>query len=660
MHWRAHIGRYGSRTLPGEPWAQWAFLALLLLAAVLRFWQLPAIPYTHDEISGLLRTGYASFGELVRQGVAVDAHPPGVAVFLHYWTLLGGYGEAWVKAPFIVASLAALFLLYRFATAWTNSTVALVSIAVLATIQYTVMYAQIARPYAAGFFTCALLADQWTRWLAGGPNARRALIGMAAAFVLCAYMHHFALLFAGLVAVTGLVMTSAEQRLPYLIACGAAALLYLPNVPIFLQQLGYGGVGQWLAPPDRHWIPDHLAWVVQYRHGLGFALAGLVLISLITPLVKGTFRSPVLWIGLLWGLGPLAIGYGYSVWVDPVLQYSTLLFSFPFLLIGLLHGLPAMGSRPTLLVAALLAAMGADGLVRSRSHYSAFYTSKYEAMLRNGLDTRAAYGADRTVVLLDAPGDALAFLLREQGIGEADLPFIDLRAAAYTPTQLDSLLRANRDRVVAYGEANGAPPEQLARILERFPTIVSRRDLIDGQVFLLADTDHGPGITDHRSLAIARPAQGPTPGVEVPGDLLMDSLGHWDYSGREYGVLIELRLDTLVEHPLDRIEVHANLACGADARDAGLVLELKQGDRTIFYRTDELDKAARSDGRSTLIVATQPLDASWRGGSLVLRTYLHNRQGSALTLERITVRLREANYWQYGLFRPIPRAPRYP
>lgn len=658
MGWRDHIGRNGSQLIPGSPWERWTLFALLLLAAALRLWRLPDIPYTHDEISGLLRTGYSSFGQLIRDGVAIDAHPPAMAIILHYWTMLGGYGEGWVKMPFILLSLFGLFFVHRFANAWTNATVALLTVAVLATVQYTVMYAQIARPYALGFFTCTMLADQWTRWLAGGPNAHRALVGTVAGFVLSAYTHHFSLMFAGLVGITGLVLAAPVQRRAYLLAAGISVLFYLPNMGIFLQQLSYGGVGNWLAPPDRHWLPGYMAWIVQYSWPMGLALGSLVLVSLLHRLrVKGTDQRMIMRIGLFWGLTPLVVGFVYSVWVAPVLQYSTLLFSFPFLLILLLHGLPVWSPRVTVVAVLLLAGLGVDGLVRERRHYVAFYTSKYEAMLRAGIDAVEEQGKEGALVLLDAPADALGFHLREWG---AQLAYVDARDPTFNLDQLDGLLRSSRGRSVVYGCANGASPELAARIQAHFPVLVARKDLAEGQVFQFADQPVLGAVKDGRELLHARPDRVTGEGFFLPDDLLVDSAGRWNYTGREFGAHIELGLDSLVQRNEDRLEIQVDLVVPDGTQNVGLVLELKRDGETVFYRTDELDRAAVLSGRARLIVACEPGDAKWREGPLQLRAYLHNRNSAALGVERFHAFLRGGNAWKYAFYQRIPAVTLFP
>ncbi len=65
MDWRAHIARHGMDRFPGAAWARRALLAIVLLAAVLRFWDLPHLPYTHDELSALSRI-HPSLAETIR------------------------------------------------------------------------------------------------------------------------------------------------------------------------------------------------------------------------------------------------------------------------------------------------------------------------------------------------------------------------------------------------------------------------------------------------------------------------------------------------------------------------------------------------------------------------------------------------------------------
>ena len=648
MSWREHIARYGTAKLPGERWMRRAFIVLLLLAAVLRFWDLPNLPYTHDELSALVRL-YPTLGETIQKGVIeLDTHPPGVQVFEWLWTRVFTMNEADVKLPFILMGLLALLLLYRFALAWTSAGPALVLVTLMATLQYSVLYGQIARPYAAGLFTTALLADQLTRYLAFGQ--RRMLIGVGIAAVLSAYTHHFSLMLAALMVGTGLLLLETKQRRAYLIMCAIGVVLYLPNIPIFLKQLGQGGLSEWLQAPDADWMPQYGWFIANNNNALATILLFGVAASVVLTLRKGRFDTPMRWHLLLWGAVPLIVGYAYSVWRAPVLQYSMVLFSFPYIVLFLLQGLVHLNKRAILVACGITAFVAVKPLVEDRHHYELFYRSKYEVMLRDGIDAVRTQGTDRTLVLFDAPDNVLRFYLDQWGVPRDSVPYIQLRDS-YSAARLDSLLATAGDKLVVYGCSNGAPPEHAALVQSRFPQLIARHDLTDGQVFRFVK--HGAGIEyfDRDTLASLTPKTR-TGNWQVEATLPMDSIG-WNMQGREFGILIELPLDSVVFDRHDQVEVIAQVDGWNDASDAAIVADVKRGDSTVFYRGGILDRAHRAPGAVSLIVAVSPADVA-PGEPLLLRTYIYSPAKDALRVRRIDVLRRDANVLRYGTLSPVP------
>src|SRR5690606_31293576 len=90
------------------------------------------------------------FGELIDLGVCKDTHPAGVQVFLFYWIKLFGISEAAVRLPFVIAGILSVLLVYLIAKRWFNETVALLSAAAIAFLEFPITYSQLARPYASG------------------------------------------------------------------------------------------------------------------------------------------------------------------------------------------------------------------------------------------------------------------------------------------------------------------------------------------------------------------------------------------------------------------------------------------------------------------------------------------------------------------------------
>lgn len=654
MAWRTHITRYGKAWWPGEPWVRWTFLFLFLLAAVLRCWDLTELPYTHDELSALVRI-YPTLAETIQRGVIeLDTHPPGAQVFEWVWTKLFGMDEAVVKLPFIVLSLAALFLLYRFALAWTSAPTALVMTTLLATLQYAVMYAQIARPYAVGLFTTALLADQLTRFLAFGE--RRTLVGVGVAAVLSAYTHHFSMMLAAIMIGTGLLLVGRTQRKVYLVMCLVAALAYVPNIPIFLKQLSMGGLSDWLAPPDRYWLLDYLRWIAHYSPVFGIVLLTVSGLALFHGVKRPGAPAPLRWSLWAWGLLPLAIGLAYSVWRAPVIQYSMLLFSFPYLLLALFAGLAGSRRKATLLMCGALATASVISLVFTRHHYDLFYRSKYEAMFTMGRRALAEDGHDRALILLDAPAPQLDFYMHHWHLSPSTFPHVPLRDH-WGPGALDSLLLAAGDVTVVLGIANGGPFEQVARVQARFPNLVAREDLPEGSVHVFRKKADGSGVLDRIQMAHSDPEQRDGGTWDIHADLpigrdTLDGVHYWNMDGREYGMALELDLNSQFAHREDLFETVVELEVGDPNAEVYVVMQLLVGDSIVFYRATGQHEHAGTGRKPMVVSATRAL-APRHAEKVRLKTYVHNVSRGPVKVFAFTLHKREANPVQHALVSPV-------
>ncbi len=655
ISWRTRLQEADRALLPGPAWARIGFLALLLWAAVLRFLGWPHIPFMHDEVSALVRI-YPSLGETISRGVVeLDTHPPGVQVFEWLWTRVFGVSEGAVKLPFMLLSLAAIFFLYRFALLWTSTAAALALTALLATLQFEVLYGQIARPYAFGACTIALLADQWGRYIAWGKM--RNLVWAGAAAVLSAYTHHFALLVAFLIMGSGLFLLQRGQWKAFLITCGIAVLAYLPNLPIITHQLGLGGLQEWLATPGPDWFGDHLWWVLHCSVILA-AVVGLVVVFSLTGYwkdLKGTW--PIVPLLLLWAVVPAALGYLYSIWRAPVLQHSVLLFSFPFLLLALLGGLKFTRPIIPLSIAVALAIVATFTLFTERMHDRTFLNSKYEAFLQAAVDAQGS--GSKTLVVLDAPPEVLDFLEHEPRFAAAKGHYIRLRELSGASDLLARIAQEKPDTIVL-GFFHFTDRELPALIQRTYPALVERADLVEGQVMRFVR--QGEGITDHTPWTSYTVPGTPTTGWNVDAPrAASDSIAEegWDLSGREYGMLYEAPLYS-VGAANDVLEVLLDATVlDEPALDLELVLELHStigaGRDTIhFYRSMSARTCAITVGSRGTIVAAVPFT---RGAlahrNLRLRTYAFNRKKGRVRLHGMELRWREGDPVLFGLYEPI-------
>src|SRR5690606_4885635 len=90
------------------------FVFILLLCAVLRLFPLFDYQFTYDELSGLTRTQFDSFSEVMEKGVKIDAHPAFVQLLIFYTVKIFGYKTWIVKLPFLLFSLGLVIYAYAF------------------------------------------------------------------------------------------------------------------------------------------------------------------------------------------------------------------------------------------------------------------------------------------------------------------------------------------------------------------------------------------------------------------------------------------------------------------------------------------------------------------------------------------------------------------
>jgi hypothetical protein len=357
-------------------------IVILIIAAALRTYNITSIPLTHDEFSAVFRTEFPNFTELIEHGVKTDVHPAGIQVFLYYYANIFGTVEWIIKLPFILSGILTVFLIFLIGRKWYNDTVGLIAASFLASIQFAVIYSQIARPYISGLLFSLLMINFLTN-IIQRPEKRlyQNLIYFVIAASLCMYNHYFSFLFAGIVGITGIFLVQKKIIIKYLIGGILIVLLYLPHLGVFLHQLDKGGVEAWLGKPQNDFFINYLHYIFQFSNLLIITAGILILFSFYQIKVakaKTNFSIKFLIISILWFISPYIIGLAYSINVNSVLQFSVLIFSFPFLLFVLYAQFPEQNSINKSIIVLIILSTNIYSLIFERKHYDLFYSSPYE------------------------------------------------------------------------------------------------------------------------------------------------------------------------------------------------------------------------------------------------------------------------------------------
>jgi len=399
----------GGRPKGAAAWFAGLVILVVAVAAGLRFYDLFALPLTNDETSALMRLNAKSVSELLGTVVWKDGHPMLVQVFLWYWTKWFGTAVWVVKLPFLLCGLGSVILMVRIGIRLGAAWAGLLAAAMLATLQFPLMYSEIARPYAPGLLLSLWAFYVWLRWLdvcktevAGINLWAKPLILLSIAGYLGASNHYFNGLILALLFVSGLMILPRNRWIRYLWPWLLGVALYMHQIGIFMHHLQVGSPG-WLQAPSLNSLFKHFMYCFGYSlWPIHLWLIGVLLGELMRKRkIKwlgfgGTLAADATDLGdkqpnratnrVIWllYLAPLLIAYLYSVYRAPVFQDSVLLFSFGFGLLGFAlwvdRRVMSLRLKAGLVILTLLVNLYV--LLVDRNHREVFNNQSYDAAVK--------------------------------------------------------------------------------------------------------------------------------------------------------------------------------------------------------------------------------------------------------------------------------------
>ena len=362
-------------------------LFLLLVASALRLYNLFDLQYTYDELSAVDRLEFNSFSELIRQGIMIDAHPALVQVWMYYYSMLFGTTEWLMKLPFIICGVAAVYTAYAIGKRWFNQTTGLLVATILTCAQYFVFYSVIARPYISGLFLCLLALKYWLEILFSETPQKKHYILFAIFAALSALNHHFSMMFAALCGILGLFFLSKANFKYYLLMCVGAVILYAPHFPILFAQLKIGGIGAanggWLNPPENDFILNFIFYLFHYSWGFVIAFIGIITFAYFKAEKDASSQKNKirLVLFLLFAFSFL-IGFFYSRNVNPVIQFSTLIFATPCLFLFMASFAGEFSLKFKWATIFLLLAIGISTLIFKRHYYELVFNQSFDTYIK--------------------------------------------------------------------------------------------------------------------------------------------------------------------------------------------------------------------------------------------------------------------------------------
>ncbi len=566
----------------------WVFV-IVAVGLALRLWNL-GFSYSNDELSALSRTVFSSYGDLIEKGVIVDFHPAGVQVFLYYWVKLFGMDEWVVRLPFVIAgTLAILFAILTF-TRWFGRQAGLFVGAVLVFTELPLLFSQIARPYGSGLLFSMLTVYFWTLFLQRDKPEYKYALGFALSAAACLYNHHFSGLFAFIVGVSGFFIIRRTHFKVYLAAGVLTMLLYLPHLPITYAQMSIGGVGEWLGKPSWNWPLEHFSLL--FNHS--WIVPVLMLIIGVAQWkyyqsYKDAHNYRI--VSVIFFGAPLLIGFFYSLFINPVLQHSILIFSAPFLFAFLFSWSNGIPKKVFNILLSVMLIVGISQTIFINRYYSAQHFGEFEGVAQAIAEWNSQYGEDSITVAISANNPwYLYFYLDKMGSGKTEFAQEDNRGGA----DLDSLKKILDNCTTPYflyAWTKPVPFEIRDMILNRFPCIVEKVNFSGlSEATLYSNENAGVCLTNVADTLVYH---------EFAVSNLPDQIEIIE--GAEYFPIVEVTLADVLSQPYDeKALVVVTSVKMADSLSGALLVASINNEKgeTIFWTAAKFDLFSQRNAKS--------------------------------------------------------------
>lgn len=610
--------------------------------------------FMHDELSAIIRSQANSFSELIYKTKTTDVHPVGVPLFVHYWTKMFGTDTMIVKFPFIIFGLISIYYSYKIAEKWFNPTVAILTCAFLATLQFPTTYGQLERPYATGMLFSVLMVWCWTQFFFSENSKNKYAIGFVLFASLCTYNHYFSLLFAGLVGATGLFFLTKENWKKYLLMCASVLLLFIPHISILLFHLSIGGGGEesWLGKPGPDWLITFLKYLFHYSVSVYVLIGVLFLASFYFRNREKKMFDKMRIIALIWALLVPCLAYFYSITKTPVLQFSTFTFSLPFLLMFIFSFYGELKTPIKITIVCLVMLVNAFTLFTERKHFPLFYKHPYEEIARISDKAIAAFGESNVSVAHSSMKGFVDFYFKKLG-----KPFQYL---CVEKPDIKAFLEYLENEKTDYFVAGNLPLEYYQLIKERYPFVISKNEGFTFTVYcyskikpkeeiketiVFSENQSEVFVTKNKNSfweKNARMSEDPV----YPGVFYMEL-----DSTQEYSTGFSAKLSDIVKSRHSILNVSAEISVGKEKSNPTVVVSIEEEGKPLLWRGSGHEEYKTKELFFNSIYVSHLFSGMdlEKHPTATIKIYVWNRDKKGALVRNFKVEVIESNPMIYGL-----------
>ncbi|OQX81821.1 MAG: hypothetical protein B6D61_00115 [Bacteroidetes bacterium 4484_249] len=642
-----------------------ALLLLIVIAGIiLRFYNYSGLSFTYDEFSAFFRTRFDNLQDLIYYGVkTTDTHPAGIQVFMYYWVKWIGDSEVVVKLPFTVFGVLSIIVGYKIAAKWFNNTVGLITALFLAVLQFPITYSLYARPYVSGLFFSLAMVWFWTNVVFYSEKKHYInLIGFIIFGAISAYNHHFSLFLVGLVGLSGLFYIKKSNIKSYLIACLSIFILYIPHLSIFFIQLNKGGVESWLHKPRPDFILNYIQYILHFSFIMYIVVGLLFVLSFVflSKKLKETNKFRIL--SFAWFFITFLTGYFYSVYVNSVLQYSVLIFTFPFLVLFVFSFYKNLKPALKTIIVFVFLVTAIYTLIYERQHYHISYPTLFKGIVIEADKVRNEFGKQNVTTVLDIPDRIRNYYFDELKIDGDEYYSQD---SLVDFIQFRKLVEKQATEYFVLAQTVTSKLEYKLIVEEDYPFMIRKKNWYKGSLYVYSKTKpNDPAYSFADSIIFSSIDKFETfeegwddvelpyqlsSGIRYKTDKILKLDNHFEYSPE-----FSMRLDDIINSKTNEILISVDAYMPDNLASPNLICELKSNDKVILWRANKFSEFINvTQKRLSVHLVLRLPEVLLKNPNIEISAYIWNQDFDMVLIDDFRIEVREGNPIVYGLFNKI-------
>jgi hypothetical protein len=397
----------------------------------------------------------------------------------------------------------------------------------------------------------------------------------------------------------------------------------------------------------------------------------LISLSLLWYESKPRVNRKFILISIIWFLLPWLVGYIYSISRNSVLQYSVLIFSFPFLLFILFGYFKTDRPLHKVILVSVIALIVIPSLIVERKHYQLFYKSPYREIVAESKHAVDSLGVAQCAVILDTKMEINPYYLDK--LNCRDLPFKYLESVGGRGLLLN-YLDSCKANYLAFGCISSTQWENYSLMLERFPWLLMHKTYCGGDFYLFSRTE--PTRVNVNSSRLSATGSEPVRSeyfYEVVNNF-EPSLPEWGWidekrcidsltiegrksfaspAGPEFSPTYSMPLRDLMHTENDVIDVSVDIHTPVVFPGAWLVVSVTANGKDIKWSSAAVNEYVKPGRQGRVFQSIRLSDIDLRHHGLIFNAFIWNPLKLPYIIDHFRVRVRSGNPLIYGLYRKV-------